>query len=144
MLTAMAAGAALQYFLDPDRGRSRRVRAKDQAAAAIRRRRRDVERQVTYLENRVRGQRYDATHPDQPPENDPTLVDKVRSEVLGLREFRDDTILVEAADGVVTLRGQLPTAEEIDDVVQAVAKVTGVRDVQNYLHTPGTPPPNLT
>lgn len=74
--------------------------------------------------------------------DDPTLVDKVRSEALGGPEYTGKTINVDAVDGVVTLRGQLESQEGIDDVASRVRAVAGVRDVVNLLHLPGTPAPN--
>lgn len=147
-LFAAAMGAAAQYLFDPERGRSRRVRLRDQIAGAARRRgrwlEREVEQQAEDLRNRVKGAVYEVTRPlrDQPTANDRELIDRVRSEVLGAEEFRRYTINVDAADGVVALRGQLDHPEEINDLKQRVAKVPGVVRVDSFLHLPGTPPPN--
>ena len=50
-------------------------------------------------------------------------------------------INVNAQEGVVQLRGEVPTAAMIDDLVERTRKVQGVRDVENLLHTGQTPPP---
>lgn len=145
---AFTAGATIAYFLDPQLGRTRRVRTKDQVAGALRRRRRrletEVERKTDYLQDRAQGLRHEVARPSeaQVPDNDRSLVDKVRSEVLGKDEFRPYTVNVDAADGVVVLRGQLDRPEQIRSLRDEVEKVPGVRVVESYLHLPGTPPPN--
>ena len=73
--------------------------------------------------------------------DDATLKDKVESEL-----FRDEhevkgAINVNAQEGVVQLRGQLPSQDLIDALVERTSKIQGVRDVENLLHTPGTEAP---
>lgn len=148
MWLSFAAGAAAAYFLDPERGRTRRVQTKDQVAGAVRRQRRQLERQVNqksdYLTDRAKGLAHEIGRQEdtQAPDEDRTLVDKVRSEVLGAEEFQPYTINVDATDGVVVLRGQMDRPDQIRALRDAVTKVPGVRDVESFLHLPGTPPPN--
>ena len=73
--------------------------------------------------------------------DDATLKDKVESEL-----FRDEhevkgAINVNAQEGVVQLRGQLPSQDLIDALVDRTQKIQGVRGVENLLHTPGTEAP---
>jgi hypothetical protein len=73
--------------------------------------------------------------------DDATLKDKVESEL-----FRDEhevkgAINVNAQEGVVQLRGQLPSQDLIDALVDRTQKIQGVREVENLLHTPGTEAP---
>jgi osmotically-inducible protein OsmY len=73
--------------------------------------------------------------------DDATLKDKVESEL-----FRDEhevkgAINVNAQEGIVQLRGQLPSQDLIDALVDRTRKIQGVRDVENLLHTPGTEAP---
>ena len=68
--------------------------------------------------------------------DDATLKDKVESEL-----FRDEhevkgAINVNAQEGVVQLRGQLPSQDLIDALVERTQKIHGVREVENLLHTP--------
>jgi hypothetical protein len=113
--TAGAAGAAVAYFLDPDRGRARRAQTKDQAAAALRRRKADAEREARYLEGRAEGAAVEARGGGQPrPEDDV-----------------DDT-----------QRGQVGSEEEKRRVEEAAGAAAGVREVQSWLHLPGQPAPN--
>jgi hypothetical protein len=73
--------------------------------------------------------------------DDATLKDKVESEL-----FRDEhevkgAINVNAQEGIVQLRGQLPSQDLIDALVDRTQKIQGVRQVENLLHTPGTEAP---
>jgi osmotically-inducible protein OsmY len=73
--------------------------------------------------------------------DDATLKDKVESEL-----FRDEhevkgAINVNAQEGVVQLRGELPSQDLIDALVGRVEQIQGVRGVENLLHTPGTEAP---
>jgi osmotically-inducible protein OsmY len=140
------AGALVQYLLDPARGRARRAKLRDRSVAAVRRPMKRVRRtsgqKVTYLRGRARGMGHRLA-PSGPPVDDRTLVDKVRSEVLGSPRFGRYSLNVDAADGVVVLRGQVDERDAISDLVGAVGKVTGVRRVENLLHTPHTVAPNV-
>ena len=73
--------------------------------------------------------------------DDATLKDKVESEL-----FRDEhevkgAINVNAQEGIVQLRGELPSQDLIDTLVDRTQKIHGVREVENLLHTPGTEAP---
>lgn len=144
---AATVGALIQYFSDPRLGRTRRVQAKDQALAAVRRpvkrARRDAETKRRYLRGRARGVAHELTTPPSLPADDRALVSKVRSEVLGAPAYSKYAINVDAVDGVVSLRGQLDHPEDIRELVAAVEKVPGVRDVANFLHLPKTTAPNV-
>ena len=78
----------------------------------------------------------------QPKEyDDATLKDKVESEL-----FRDEhevkgAININAQEGVVQLRGEVPSQDLIDVLVQKTEKIQGVREVESLLHTPGTEAP---
>jgi osmotically-inducible protein OsmY len=73
--------------------------------------------------------------------DDTTLAHKVETEI-----FRDDSvpkgqININAQDGVVQLRGEVPSEDMVNDLVEKTRSVQGVRDVENLLHLPGTPAP---
>ena len=73
--------------------------------------------------------------------DDATLKDKVESEL-----FRDEhevkgAININAQEGIVQLRGELPSQDLIDALVERTQKIHGVREVENLLHTPGTEAP---
>jgi hypothetical protein len=143
--TAVAAGvgAAAAYLLDPDRGRSRRARLRDQGTAFSRRQARALERQASFPRGRAEGivQRARGKLAHQPPADDRALVDRVRTEVL-----RGDPghphLNVDAVDGVVAVRGEVPDLEAAMDVERRIRAIPGVVDVENLLHAPGEPAPN--
>ena len=79
------------------------------------------------------------THPKA--YDDATLKDKVESEL-----FRDEhevkgSISVNAQEGVVQLRGEVPSQGLIDALVDRTRQIHGVRDVESLLHLPGTEAP---
>lgn len=136
---AVAAGVA--YLFDPKQGRARRAQLMDQAAGLLRRGHRDVQKRAEYVKGQAEGLRH-AGAGDDLPENDEVLTAKVRSEVLGPGGYPTGRIDVNVADGVVELRGTCDDPDEINKLEQEVRKVTGVLDVRNFLHLPGTPAPN--
>jgi BON domain len=140
-------GSLVQYFLDPERGRARRTQFADQARAAATRPvtqlRRTVARKQQYLRGRARGTLHEVTTSPKPPADDVALADRVRSDVLGDARYRPYKINVDAADGVVSLRGQVRRPDEIKELVASVEKVPGVRRVENFLHLPNTAAPNV-
>lgn len=137
-------GAVAAYFLDPDRGRARWTRTRDQALAMGRQLARRTERKARYLEGRIEGLSYRLTpaqHEGGRVDNQ-VLADKIRSEVLGEERFRDYVINVDAVDGVVHLRGEVPQPEIVRELRERVAAMDEVEAVDNLLHAPGTPAPN--
>jgi BON domain-containing protein len=79
------------------------------------------------------------THPKH--YDDATLKDKVESEL-----FRDEhevkgSISVNAQEGVVQLRGELPSQDLIDALVHRTQQIHGVREVESLLHLTGTEAP---
>lgn len=141
-LLGAVAGAAV-YFLDPRSGPGRRARAKDQVQAKLRRTGEQAADTASHLENKYEGVKSTVSQPGgEAPDDDKTLVHKIKSEVLGHKDYVGSDVVVDAVDGVVSLRGQLERSEHIDELATAVAAVPGVSKVENYLHLPGTPTPN--
>ena len=73
--------------------------------------------------------------------DDQTLVDRVESEIFRDRKKIKGKVNINAEEGVVVLRGELESQYLIEDLVNAVREVDGVRNVENLLHTPGTEAP---
>ena len=73
--------------------------------------------------------------------DDQTLVDRVESEILRDRQEVKGKVNINAEEGVVVLRGELDSQDLIEDLVNAVREVDGVRNVENLLHTPGNEAP---
>lgn len=142
---AGAAGAALMFFLDPDRGARRRHIARDRVAAAARR---EVGR-VRRLQRRAASDAYGLSRKiahlvpaDAPPPNDATLVQKVESVLFRDPAVPKGRININAEDGTIVLRGELARPDQIDALVMAVRRVPGVRAVKSLLHLPQMPPPH--
>ncbi|HUQ22421.1 MAG TPA: BON domain-containing protein [Gaiellaceae bacterium] len=99
--------------------------------ATDQRRRAVVFGRVRELVGKTRPKQYD----------DATLKDKVESEL-----FRDEhevkgSISVNAQEGIVQLRGELPSQDLIDALVERTHQIHGVRGVESLLHLPGTEAP---
>jgi osmotically-inducible protein OsmY len=146
MLIGMT-GAALAYLFDPELGRTRRARLTGEAAGTVRRGAkktvREMAQKAEFTTEKTMGAMHEMRAPHgHAPDNDKTLADKVTSEVLGYEPWRKYVVNVNAVDGVVTLRGQLEHPEEINRLIDEVRQIPGVREVESYLHLPGTIPPN--
>jgi BON domain len=141
MTMAGAVGAGLAYVFDPIRGRRRRAELKDRGRATLRREVRAVERQASYGKGRAEGVIHRVRHPrPHVPEDDLTLADKVRSEVLG--RVDGPHLTIDVNNRVVTLRGEIADDQAAQHVEREVRATPGVTDVVNLLHQPGTPAPN--
>lgn len=73
--------------------------------------------------------------------DDVTLKDKVASELFRHEHEVKGAISINAQEGVVQLRGQVPSQALIDALVDRTQKIRGVREVESLLHTPGTEAP---
>jgi hypothetical protein len=73
--------------------------------------------------------------------DDVTLARQVESELFREENAPKGQISVNAANGVVQLRGEVEQPELIDELVQRARSVQGVREVENLLHLPGQAAP---
>lgn len=76
--------------------------------------------------------------PTDPALNDPALKAKVESELFRDSEVDKGKVLVDVADGVVTLRGELDDAGSAAALAEAAKTIDGVRAVDNLLSTSET------
>jgi hyperosmotically inducible protein len=133
-------GAAAAYLLDPGAGRRRRHVARDKALSRVRHGSRDAVRHAKYMEGVAEGVAHraaQAVHPAHHEEpDDVTLSRKVESIAFREAGTPKGHVIVNTEDGVVFLRGQLETREQIDALVGAAGAVDGVKEVKNLLHTP--------
>ena len=138
-----ALGVLLAYFFDPQNGNRRRHQAVDRTAGFFRRRARETARVGRGVAAEAYGVSQKVQHAHEEPKefDDATLADKVRSEALRGDEFPAGEINVNVQHGVVQLRGEVQRPELIDELVDRVRSVQGVRDVENLLHLPGTEAP---
>jgi hypothetical protein len=145
-LTAGAAtGATFMYLADPDRGRRRRVIARQRTIAAIRRSRRHANKLSRRTSAKISGVASWALHLPGGPEpvvDDQMLTDRIMSQVFRDREIPRGRVNINVQDGVAVLRGQLDQPEQIRELREAVEHVHGVREVESYLHLPEVAAPN--
>ena len=137
---AMAAGALLSWFFDPQNGRRRRAVARDRMAATFRRTAREAERKSRYYAGKKEGLKHTVTSSGRDAfPNDATLQHKIESEVL--RDFPSGGVNINVEEGVAVLRGTLDDPAQINELTERVRKVDGVVDVRSLLHLPNTPAP---
>ena len=134
-------GAVAAFLLDPVQGRGRRARLLDQSAAMWRHGWGGALRQGRLLGGRAGGTlaAWRARSLTGEPANDATLKDRVESELLRDPAIPKGAININAEQGVVVLRGEVP-----DDGMRAMlekraGQVRGVWYVENLLHLPGEP-----
>ena len=134
-----AAGAAATWLME--RGRWKRVA--DQTAGKGRRLWRRGERTGRAVAAEAYGVSQKVQHLKEEPKefDDATLKNKVETELFRDPEIPKGQINVNAQGGVVQLRGEVPTPDMIDDLVEKARKVQGVKDVENLLHLPKTEAP---
>ena len=138
--TGLAAG--LTYFLDPQQGNRRRKMAAQRAGGMFRRllgRSRSAGRAVGSQAYGVT-QKVANIREEEKELTDETLKSKVETELFRDADAPKGQVDVNVVDGVVYLRGELEE-QMIDDLVASARKVSGVKGVENLLHTPGTPAP---
>lgn len=125
-------GAGLMYFFDPDRGARRRKMLADQARSLLNQSDDLLSKAGRDLSNRMQGVMAE-TQSQLSSEDVPdyVLVERVRSK-MGRVVSHPRAIEVTADQGRVTLSGTI-LAAELDNLLGAVAKVRGVKDVESQL-----------
>ena len=129
----VAIGAALMYFLDPDRGRRRRAMVKDQVSHIATMvpdiagtTGRDLANRSRGLVARARGRFASDDRND-----DETIVARVRSK-MGRAVSHPGSIAVTCNDGRVTVSGPI-LASEVDELMRIVSGTRGVTEVLSQL-----------
>lgn len=134
LLAGIGIGAALMFFLDPDRGTRRRHLLADKARRGLRVTGRELHDAAENAKNHTRGKVIELQHRLSEDQVDDTrLVERVRAE-LGHQVERARAIEVTAENGRVTLTGALPY-DQIDRAARTAGSVRGVREVDNRLVT---------
>jgi osmotically-inducible protein OsmY len=137
-------GALIAYFFDPENGRSRRALARDRIPALFRRRSERLERAGRSVSAEAYGAKQKAKHlkeEEKPQPDDVTLARKVETEIFRDADVPKGQINVNAEKGKIVLRGEVEEPQLIKDLEKRTKKVQGVREVENLLHTPGSPAP---
>jgi len=132
----VALGAALSYFFDPDNGRRRRKVTADRLAGLTRR---HGKRMIKSTASQAHALKQKGTHLSEEPKPQPddvTLARKVETEIFRDAEVSKGKINVNAENGKVVLRGEVDSAEMINELVEKTRKVQGVQDVESLLTAP--------
>jgi hypothetical protein len=139
---AGAAGAAAAYVLDPERGRTRRAQARDQIFSRFRKAQHELDKHARYAAGTATGMvKKVATPSNNPDLNDQGLSSKVESMIFRAEDAPKGRVSVNVEKGVVFLRGEVETQEQIDMLVRGAEHVDGVEDVRNLMHLPGETAP---
>jgi hypothetical protein len=140
-------GAFLAYLFDPRLGHGRRAHLRDWLTSRSRRLLRRGDRAQRYATSMAYGKTQALLHrreAPKPPPDDATLAHKVESIVFRDHAVPKGQINVNAEDGVVTLRGEVPDQAMLDELVGRTRDVAGVRRVESLLHLPGQDAPMHT
>jgi osmotically-inducible protein OsmY len=143
LVGAAGLGAVIEYFvLDREHAARRRHTARDRAVATMRRRSRDAVRRAKYMEGVAEGVAHKAVHAvpgvqrEREVPDDVTLAQRVESSAFRRARVPKQHVSVNAENGVVYLRGQLDSEDQIDALVHSAHGVEGVKEVKNLLHIP--------
>ena len=132
LLAGAGVGVSLAYFLDPARGARRRARFRDTMTHSATVARRAVGTTGRDVRHRTSGTAaWLRTRMRHAPVDDAVLVRRVRSK-LGRFVSHPHAIEVDGAGGIVALRGPI-LEREADNLVRAVGRVSGVREVVDQL-----------
>jgi osmotically-inducible protein OsmY len=133
VLLGAAVAAVVAYLFDPDRGRSRRARLADQAAAGLRDAKETVKAKAEYQQGVFKGAVHDVkevvTADDQ--FSDEKLLEKVRSEAVGRLNGSTSNLEIDITDGTVRLSGSLESAQERERLLELISKVEGVAGIDD-------------
>jgi osmotically-inducible protein OsmY len=134
----IATGAAIGYLLDPDRGRSRRARLRDQTKSQVRTASESLKNRLEYQRGVARGIVHDLTEPLGPQRQytDDTLLQKVKSEALGYWDH-EGTIDVDIRDGQVMLTGRVDSERGRDRLIELIRAVDGVGLIDDRVDVSG-------
>jgi osmotically-inducible protein OsmY len=134
-VTGSLVGASLAYLFDPDRGRSRRSRLSDQAAALARDTAETAKSKLEYQAGVATGAIHDLNESFRADRtfDDDTLLQKVRSEVLGYWDL--DGIEIDVRDGHVTITGPIHDEASRRRLVTMIRDVEGVDLVDDRLRS---------
>src|SRR5262245_24963894 len=138
-------GAAGALLLDPVRGRARRAQLVDRSAGLARHAMHVGERQANHLGSLV-ARKLSALRASRQPNgwaNDATLKERVESELLGDPKVPKGAININAEQGIVVLRGEVPSERMRTRLAKRAGEVHGVWYVENLLHLPGEPAPTV-
>ncbi len=131
LLIGGVVGAAAVYLCDPEQGPARREGLQRGLTDAVRRLRGRARAGVASLE-------------DSAPwaDDDLSLLSRVESALLRVPGVARGSVEAEVLDGRVVLRGEVASAEQERDVVEAARRVPGVDSMESLLTVLGEVPPS--
>jgi osmotically-inducible protein OsmY len=125
-------GAAVMFFLDPQRGNRRRALVRDQMASLANKTEDVVDVKAEDMKNRAQGMVAETkSRLKDEMVSDQVLVERVRAE-MGRVNSHPGAIEVSATDGHVTLTGPI-LAKEVDALMAATKSIPGVKQINNQL-----------
>ena len=134
-IAAAGAGAALMFFLDPNRGRARRAEVQNKTTRIARKTRQSLAMATRDLGHRAQGMLAESWSriSNERESDNAVLVERVRSK-MGRSVTYPGAIDVWASNGTVGLRGDV-LQSELDDLLSSIRSVRGVKDVRSQLRT---------
>lgn len=138
-----AIGAGVTYFLDPELGPGRRARLQSQFGATFSRGKGEFARAARQLQGRAQGavvQLQAAAAPAR--EDDLTLLGRVESVLHAVPGFPRSTVEAEVVDSRLILRGEVDSADQAREIVQAASQVRNIAAVESLLQVRGEQAPN--
>jgi hypothetical protein len=137
-----AIGATTTYYFDPDHGRARRARLREQLLAAGKRGARSAGKRVRHELGRMKGRTMRSLGRGRfEPVDDRLLAGHLRG-VLGRLQGPTEQLTTEVVDGVVRVRGEVGSSADAQRVISALACEPGVVRVEDLTHLPGRAAPN--
>ncbi len=131
-------GATIAYLFDPDQGRSRRARIRDQMGARARLGLSTVANQAKFQGGRARGLVHDAMAARRSERrfDDETLLQKIRSEAVGpwkIDATEPHDVHVEVDAEKVTIEGRVASPNDRDRLRELVSNIEGVDQIEDAL-----------
>jgi osmotically-inducible protein OsmY len=126
-------GATAAYLLDPVNGRRRRADLIAQARSQVTDAVSTVDTKTRYQSGRAKGWLHETFVSQDAPEDDQTLLQKVRSEAVGPTRGDLGHIEIRVENGVVRLLGVSADPLVEQELAKRIAHVTGVTEVSNEL-----------
>lgn len=132
LVAGMAAGGAIMYFLDPERGNRRRAIVRDQVTETAKTTSRAIGKTSRDMVNRTGGLVAETKSLFADGEaSDDAVEERVRSK-LGRLTKHPGSIEVSAQGGTVTLSGPV-LASDVKHLLSGVSSAKGVKEVRNRL-----------
>jgi osmotically-inducible protein OsmY len=143
LLLAAAAGGLVVYLLDPEQGNRRRKMAAQRLGRLTRTTAREMSRAGRGISATMAGKSRMLMNSGRShePMDDATLAHKVESLLFRDPDIPKGNINVNSEHGVVVLRGEVESPDQIHQIEMRVRAIEGVQDVRTLLHDVHTSAP---